>query len=133
MECLKEDIPPRYHKYIPRSYSGRNSQDSECRSSISTIHLPMPTASHTSGANRFNPNHQLESTSAAEPPSYRSRSNVQVTLMLPNSYSMSRNTLILYQNVTSQLMKITWPFHRIRSGREIILVEELCHPKDTIK
>ena len=94
MECLKEDIPPRYHKYIPRSYSGRNSQDSECRSGISTIHLPMPTASHTSGANRFNPNQQLESTSAAEPPSYRSRSNVQVTLMLPNSYSMSRNTLI---------------------------------------
>ena len=92
MECLKEDIPPRYHKYIPRSYFGRSSQDSDCRSNISTIHLPMPTASHTSGANRFDPNQQLESTSAAEPPSYRSRSNVQVTLMLPNSYSMSRNT-----------------------------------------
>ena len=95
MECLKEDIPPRYHKYIPRSYSGRNSQDSECRSGISTIHLPMPTASHTSGANRFNPNQQLESTSAAEPPSYRSRSNVQVTLILPNSYSMSRNIIYI--------------------------------------
>ena len=102
MECLKEDIPPRYHKYIPRSYSGRNSQDSECRSGISTIHLPMPTASHTSGANRFNPNQQLESTSAAEPPSYRSRSNVQVTLMLPNSYSMSRNNFIKMQHISKE-------------------------------
>ena len=83
MECLKEDIPPRYHRYIPRSYSDRSSQDSECRSNISTIHLPMP--SYTSGANRFNHNQQLDSTSAAEPPSYRSRSNVQVTLMLLNT------------------------------------------------
>ena len=131
MECLKEDIPPRYHKYIPRSYSGRNSQDSECRSGISTMHLPMPTASHTSGANRFNPNQQLESTSAAEPPSYRSRSNVQVTLLLPNSYSMSRNTFISKCNISAQ--NITWPFHRIRAGRQITLVEELCHPNGTIK
>ena len=114
MECLKEDIPPRYHKYIPRSYSGRSSQESDCRSNISTIHLPMPTASHTSGANRFNPNQQLESTSAAEPPSYRSRSNVQVTLILPNSYSMSRNNI--HQNATSQLKKLPGSFIESEQG-----------------
>ena len=101
MECLKEDIPPRYHRYIPRSYSDRSTQDSECRSNISTIHLPMP--SYTSGANRFNHNQQLDSTSAAEPPSYRSRSNVQVTLMLPNT--VCPRILYLYQNATSQLKK----------------------------
>ena len=130
MECLKEDIPPRYHKYIPRSYSGRSSQDSDCRSNISTVHLPLPTASHTSGANRFNPNQQLESTSAAEPPSYRSRSNVQVSRMLPNIVCPR---IIRPKCNISQLIQITWFFHRIIAGRQITLMEELCHQNGTIK
>ena len=81
MECLKEDIPIRYHKYIPRSYPRVNTPETMNCSNISTINLPMP-GSNTSEINRSHPQSPLESSSAAGPPSYRSRSNIQVKCRL---------------------------------------------------
>ena len=76
MECLREDIPVRYHKYIPRGADSRGRPpESINRSAVSTVNLPIP-ANNTSKPKRNEA--AVESSSAAGPPSYRSRSNVQV-------------------------------------------------------
>ena len=81
MECLKQDIPIRYHKYIPRSYPRANTPESMSCSNISTVNLPIP-GSNTLEINRSHPQSPLESSSAAGPPSYRSRSNIQVKFII---------------------------------------------------
>ena len=79
MECLREDIPSRYHKYIPRSYPSSNRQDASNCSNIATVNLPVP-ENNTRGPIRSQSGHQIEASSTAGLPSYRSRSNVQVSM-----------------------------------------------------
>ena len=81
MECLREDIPVRYHKYIPRSFPRTNGPDTSDCSNISTINLPVP-ENDTHVSNRSQSRQPLESSSAAGPPSYRSRSNIQVSTFI---------------------------------------------------
>ena len=85
MECLKEDIPTRYHKYIPRSYPRGNTPDSMNCSNISTVNLPMPGCS-AADINRSHQQPPMDSSSAAGRPSYRSRSNIQVNVHKQNTF-----------------------------------------------
>ena len=78
MECLKDDIPTRYHKYIPRSYLYSNGPDTMNNSNISTVNIPLPD-NNTRAQNRSHLIQPLESSTTAGLPSYRSRSNVQVS------------------------------------------------------
>ena len=97
MECLKEDIPQRYHKYIPSGYSGGNSRFASNRSTISTINLPNP-QNNTLRGNSFHSEQQLDfSSGAAGPPSYRSRSNIQV--ILKEAHSSLKFEYVLFKDL----------------------------------
>ena len=81
MECLKEDIPTRYHKYIPRSYLHGNGPDTLNCPNISTVNLPVP-ENNTRASHRSHQVQPMDSSSTAGLPSYRSRSNVHVSFYL---------------------------------------------------
>ena len=81
MECLKEDIPTRYHKYIPHSYLHGNGPDTLNSPNISTVNLPVP-ENNTRASHRSHQVQPMESSSTSGLPSYRSRSNVHVSFYL---------------------------------------------------
>ena len=81
MESLKEDIPTRYHKYIPRSYLHGNGPNTLNSQNISTVNLPVP-ENDTRASHRSHQIQPMESSSTAGLPSYRSRSNVHVSFYL---------------------------------------------------